>query len=68
MEQEYYIIKRTPWEYDKLPDYYAGSFKFIRNIHNIRIYISMDKASEVIQEIKKYDPEAHNYTFSIIRM
>ena len=68
MEQEYYFIKRVPWEYDKLPDYYSGLSKFTRNIHHIRIFDSMDQVSEVIRAIKKSDPEAHNYTFSIVRM
>ena len=68
MEQEYYIIKRVPWEYDKLPDYYAGLIGFTRNLNLISIFDSMDQVSEEIQHIKNFDPEAHNYTFSIVRM
>lgn len=67
-KQEYYIIKRMPWEYDKLPDYYAGLSGFTRNLNIIRIFYSMDEASELIQDIKKSDPEAKDYTFSIVRM
>lgn len=68
MDKEFYIIKRTPWEYDKLPDYYAGLSGFTRNLYIIRIFDSMDQASEEIQHIKKFDPEAKDYTFSIVRM
>ena len=68
MEQEYYIIKRVPWEYDQLPDYYAGLVGFTRNLYIIAIFDSMDEAGTVIQNIKKSDPEAKDYTFSIVRM
>ena len=68
MEQEYYIIKRVPWEYDKLPDYYAGLIGFTRNLNLISIFDSMDQASEEIQHIKNFDPGAKDYTFSIVRM
>ena len=68
MEREYYIIKRTPWDYDKLPDYYAGLLGFTRNLYIVNIFHSMYQASEVIQNIKKSDPEAHNFTYSILRM
>ena len=68
MDNEIYIIKRMPWEYDKLPEYYAGELKFTRNLYEINIFNSVDRASKVIQNIKKYDPEAKNYTFSITRM
>lgn len=69
MDKEFYIIKRTPWEYDKLPEYYEGiGGRFTRTLSKVFIIENIEQASTYKQELEKSLKESSNFNYSIIRM
>ena len=69
MDKEFYIIKRTPWEYDKLPQYYEGiGGRFTRTLSNVYIFDDLEQAIVYKQVLENALKESTYYNYSIMRM
>lgn len=65
---EYFIIKRIPYEYDQLPEYFDVIGGFTRFLKAVMTFDDLEEASKMIRCIKEYDPESVNYDYEIVRM
>ena len=69
MDKEFYIIKRTPCEYDKLPQYYEGpDGGFTRTLSKVYIFDDLERAITYKQALKNVLKDSTYYNYSIMRM
>ena len=66
--KEYFIIKRIPYEYDQLPDYFDVIGGFTRLLKAIKTFYDIEEASKMIRVIKAFGTESLNYTYEIVRI
>lgn len=66
--KEYFIIKRIPYEYDQLPEYFDVIGGFTRFLKAVKTFDDLEEASKMIRCIKGSDPESLNYDYEIVRM
>ena len=54
MMKEYYIIRKVPWGYGELPEYYSEN-GFTRDIRQVKIFDSLIEASNEKRRVSTVD-------------
>ena len=67
-QKDIYIIKRTPWDYDLLPEYYDLSGEFSRKIAIFKTFDDLEDAVFKMKHLRGSDPESASYEYEIVRM
>lgn len=54
MMKEYYIIRKMPWGYGELPEYYSEN-GFTRDIRQVKIFENAQEASDERRKVSDVD-------------